>query len=129
MSVTVRQQDDGTFAVMADDEIVSPGHSSSSAAWRAADRIEGETVSPVESRSDYAFRRSLRQNIPVPKQRRRKSGQVGHSKPNSKPESLKPPRWLEKARKVEQRPDYQLGKFGPASAVRKISVEDYLQGK
>lgn len=136
MSLTVCRQPDGSYAVLAGGEIVSPGHSSNSAAWRAVDRLEGDAVSPVEKRSDYAFRRSLQQNIPVPKKKRRRPGDQHrpdwgsdelHQAILAESRTAQQPRWLERARRVEQRPDYRLGKFGPASAVRKISVDDYLR--
>lgn len=127
MSLTVRSMPDGTFAVVDGNEIVSGGHQSHSAAWRAADRLEDEAVSPIEKRADYAFRNSL----PTLASRPRETKPVASHKRKSVKHKKRAERRRRPAKIVDTGPtrDYRLGTFGAASPVRKISVEAYLREK
>jgi hypothetical protein len=65
---------DGSEWTVTDDEGVVRGRfDSSTAAWRHADRLEGDVVSAAEKRSDYGFRQSalltnmsfVRKQVPI----------------------------------------------------------------
>lgn len=130
MSLTVRRQAGGTFAVVDDDQIISPGHETQSAAWRIVDRMEGEAVTPIEKRTDFAFRRSIDLLGASPRNDAPKFGKPRKKKQKGRVAKFATPKNRRRVRKLcegDSVRDYRLGTFGAASPVRKISIEDYLR--
>lgn len=118
MTVTVKTLDSGLFAV-----IDAGGHSlagpfeTNAQAWAVVDALLGDRV-PAKAR----------------KKRPHGSAKAAKLGRKSEKAARKAPAWLRtigatKFDRVEQQVyrDHKLGTFGPASQVRKISVEDYLK--
>ena len=117
MTVTVKTLDSGLFAVLD-----AGGHSlggpfeTNAQAWAVVDALLGDRV-PAKAR----------------KKRPRGTAKAAELDRKSKKAARKAPAWLRtigaaKFDRVEQEAyrDHKLGTFGPASPVRKINVEDYL---
>ena len=57
MSVSVDEDPDGTYRVIVDGKPIKTGLSHTDA-WKIADRMADECLSPIESRFYYGFRQS-----------------------------------------------------------------------
>lgn len=57
MSVSVLECPDGTYSVVDDGSAIKTGLSHTEA-WKIADRLSDESISPIEDRFDYGFRQS-----------------------------------------------------------------------
>lgn len=62
MTFTVEKQENGTWAVLADGEIVSENHPTHENAWRAADVLDNQPLNKSQARSDWVAEQILRGN-------------------------------------------------------------------
>lgn len=110
-------------------------------AWRAADRLEGSPISPAEKRADWISNKILSSGhaserpAKCGRKAKRQAKKQRKAERRLKVNAAKAPGWLRKGASAKFDPQgkrtytaSQLGTFGPASAVRQISVADYLAG-
>ncbi|MBZ9693915.1 hypothetical protein [Mesorhizobium sp. CO1-1-9] len=137
---------EGGFVVVDDSSpngrrMLAGPYPTSAEAWRAADRLEGEPISPAEKRADWISTKMLSAG-PAP--RRRNSAEAGRIPQKAsrkakrqakkmKRAAAKAPAWLRKgaSAKFDAQGNRafatsQLGTFGAASPVRHIDPADYL---
>lgn len=132
---------EGGFVVVDGVSILAGPFPTSAEAWRAADRLEGEPISPAEKRADWISNKILSAG-PAP--RRRNSAEIGGNPQKAsrkakrqakkmKRAAAKAPGWLRKGASAKFDPqgnrahrEYHLGTFGAASEVRRIDPAEYL---
>ncbi|MER9533019.1 hypothetical protein NKI89_24880 [Mesorhizobium sp. M0309] len=137
---------DGGFVVVQDNSpngrrTLAGPYPTSAQAWRAADRLEGEPISPAEKRADWISNKILSAG-PAP--RGRNSAEAGGNPQKAsrnakrqakkmKRAAAKAPAWLRKGASAKFDPqgnrahrEWQLGTFGAASEVRRMDPADYL---
>lgn len=139
--MTVVETEDGFVVV--DGSCVAAGPFETNAqAWRVVDRLEGSPVSAAEKRADWISTKILSKGLATEREAKPSRKAKQEAKKQRKAEhrlrgnAAKAPGWLRKGASAKFDPKgkrafntSQLGTFGAASAVRQVSVADYLASK
>lgn len=58
MTYSIEKLETGAYAIMFGTEVIRADLLTNADAWRALDRLEGDSISPAEARSSWGFRRA-----------------------------------------------------------------------